>query len=187
LVDQIAGNEIASSNVEAQDLPFQRWYRFKEAFSPRFVSSAIASLHKRPLSCIDPFGGSGTTALTSQFLGVRPTTIEVNPFLADLIEAKLTRYDIQSLARDFSAVISRSKEFKINPERLMPSAPATFIEPGVDDRWIFDRAVLKRLLAYREAIETLKSPENRRLFRVLLGSISVPLSNVVISGNPRLP
>src|SRR5690242_15326384 len=70
------GDTPASSNVEAQDLPFQRWYRFKEAFSPRFVSAAIASLDRRPSVCVDPFGGSGTTALTSQFLGVKPATIE---------------------------------------------------------------------------------------------------------------
>src|SRR2546423_781912 len=68
----------SSSNVEAQDLPFQRWYRFKEAFSPRFVSTAIGSLDRRPQACIDPFGGSGTTALACQFLGVQPSTIEVN-------------------------------------------------------------------------------------------------------------
>ena len=43
--------------------------------------------------CLDPFGGSGTTALACQFLGTEPITIEVNPFLADLIEAKLTDYD----------------------------------------------------------------------------------------------
>ena len=77
---------VASSNVEAQDLPFQRWYRFKEAFSPRFVSAAVSSLDRRPTVCLDPFGGSGTTALTCQFLGVRPATVEVNPFLADLID-----------------------------------------------------------------------------------------------------
>src|SRR5438309_1820924 len=90
---RISNKAIASSNVEAQELPFQRWYRFKEAFSPRFVSTAIASLPRRPNVCVDPFGGSGTTSLTCQFLGVRPVTIEVNPFLADLIESKLHRYD----------------------------------------------------------------------------------------------
>jgi hypothetical protein len=62
-LSQIDAGDMPSSNVEAQDLPFQRWYRFKEAFSPRFVSSAIASLDKRPQICVDPFGGSGTTAL----------------------------------------------------------------------------------------------------------------------------
>lgn len=102
---QLESEGASSSNVEAQELPFQRWYRFKEAFSPRFVSDAIASLEKRPSACTDPFGGSGTTALTCQFLGVRPATIEVNPFLADLIEAKLCRYDLPTLIRDYARVV----------------------------------------------------------------------------------
>jgi hypothetical protein len=179
------GDMPSSSNVEAQDLPFQRWYRFKEAFSPRFVSSAIASLSKRPTICVDPFGGSGTTALASQFVGVLPATIEVNPFLADLIEAKLCQYDVRSVARDFAEVVNRSRELKVTPKKLLSAAPATFVEPGIDGRWIFDRNVAKRLLAYREAIVSLDSVENRRLFRVLLGSIAVRLSNVVISGKGR--
>jgi hypothetical protein len=184
-LSQIDAGEMPSSNVEAQDLPFQRWYRFKEAFSPRFVSAAIASLDKRPHICVDPFGGSGTTALTSQFLGVRPATIEVNPFLADLIEAKLCSYDVRALAGDFARVMEWSKRLKVNPSALLASAPPTFVQPGVDDRWIFDRAIAKRLLGYREAIDTLRSSENKRLFRVVLGSIAVRLSNVVISGKGR--
>src|SRR5690554_5602398 len=83
----------SSSNVTSQHLPFQRWYRFKEAFSPLLVLEAIQSLGYWPSTCLDCFGGSGTTALSCQFLGVSPTTIEVNPFLADLIEAKLATYD----------------------------------------------------------------------------------------------
>jgi len=39
---------------------------------------------------LDPFGGSGTTALTCGFLGIDSISLEVNPFLADLIAAKLT-------------------------------------------------------------------------------------------------
>ena len=74
-----------SSFVGSHDLPFQRWMKFKEAFSPRFVMDALASMPQRPRRCADPFGGSGTTALTCSFLGVEAVTIEVNPFLADLI------------------------------------------------------------------------------------------------------
>jgi hypothetical protein len=180
-----SGSAALSSNVEAQELPFQRWYRFKEAFSPRFVSTAIGSLEKRPRVCVDPFGGSGTTALTCQFLGVTPATIEVNPFLADLIEAKLCRYELASLARDYSSVVKRARSIAINPAALLKCAPATFVEPGIGDRWIFSRNIAQRLLAYREAIAGLDEPAHRRLFRVLLGSIAIRLSNVVISGKGR--
>lgn len=184
-LSQIEPGEMPSSNVEAQEVPFQRWYRFKEAFSPRFVSAAIASLDGRPRICVDPFGGSGTTALTCQFLGIQPATIEVNPFLADLIEAKLCCYDVRTLARDFASVVALRKQLKVNPSTLLACAPPTFVEPGVDCRWIFDKAIIRRLLSYRQAINTLQSSANRRLLRVLLGSIAVRLSNVVISGKGR--
>lgn len=109
----------ASSNVEAQELPYQRWYRFKEAFSPRFVSAAVATLSRRPAVCVDPFGGSGTTALTCQFLGIQPVTIEVNPFLADLIEAKLQKYDVTRLIQDLARVHRSVKEFKGSTRQLL--------------------------------------------------------------------
>jgi hypothetical protein len=183
--DQIETRSVASSNVEAQELPFQRWYRFKEAFSPRFVSTALASLSRRPKACIDPFGGSGTTSLTCQFLGVKPVTIEINPFLADLIEAKLQQYDLSALMHEYGVLQADIKSFKGPTSHLLSGAPNTFVEPGVDGRWIFDKSVARRFLVHREAICRLTNETHRRLFRILLGSIAVPLSNVVISGKGR--
>src|SRR5258705_9591500 len=90
-----------SSNRPALQIPFQRWFKFKEAFSPQFILQCVHSLERFPSSCLDPFGGSGTTSLTCQLLGIKPTTIEVNPFLADLITSKLHAYNLESLKRDY--------------------------------------------------------------------------------------
>src|SRR5688572_24913030 len=87
----------ASSNQASGELPFQRWFKFKEAFSPRFVLESFEILGRSPRRCLDCFGGSGTTPLTCQFTGISSVTIEVNPFLADLIEAKLSTYNIDQL------------------------------------------------------------------------------------------
>src|ERR1700722_17115666 len=81
------------TNSGSPALAFQRWRSFKEAFAPEIVERAIAETPGRVRHVVDPFGGSGTTAIAAQFLGVKPTTIEVNPYLADLIEAKLVAYD----------------------------------------------------------------------------------------------
>src|SRR5450830_225120 len=72
----------STTNQDGKDTAFQRWFRFKEAFSPSFVSAAIDSLGYIPKHIVDPFGGSGTTVITSQLLGIDATTVEVNPFLA---------------------------------------------------------------------------------------------------------
>lgn len=175
----------SSTNQDTHDLPFQRWYRFKEAFAPRAVVDAISKLEVPPSTCVDPFGGSGTTALTAQFLGIRPTTVEVNPFLADLIESKLQSYDTEALLGSFRQVVDFAAATTTNPVQVLSNAPKTLVAPGVNERWIYSLAVAERILAYRQAIEALDNPAHARLLRVLLGSTLVTLSNVVISGKGR--
>ena len=136
--------------------------------------------------CIDPFGGSGTTGLACQFLGVHPIVVEVNPYLADLIEAKLTPYaSTEALTRDLGQVIEASTSNVLCEARgIFSSAPPTLVEPGHNGRWIFDSQVAERILALRHAISGLDETASR-LFRVLLGGILVDVSNVRLSGKGR--
>jgi hypothetical protein len=175
------------TNTGASELPFQGWRRFKEAFAPELVHRAIKESEIGVSRCIDPFGGSGTTALACQFLGVHCCTIEVNPYLADLIEAKLVPYNTLALSRCFAWLRSHVNHIDPGPElrALQLEAPATFMEPGVNNNFIFFEPILRRLLAYRRAIESLRDPAIRRLFRVLLGATAIPTSNVTVSGKGR--
>jgi hypothetical protein len=166
-------------------LPFQRWRTFKEAFAPEIVERAVHETPGQVRHVVDPFGGSGTTALAAQFLGVKPTTIEVNPYLADLIQAKLTSYDFDELTTAFRNVCKAVNELKVPSGELFPGAPATFVEPGVHEQFLFSRPVAARIALYKDAIRRLKSDPMQRLFIVLLGSVLVAVSNVVISGKGR--
>ena len=171
------------TNAGSTAIPFQRWRHFKEAFAPEIVHEAIRSGRGAVSTCIDPFGGSGTTALACQFLGVRATTIEVNPYLADLIEAKLTTYDVDRLVRNLGTVLRLAS--RTDPLERLDQLPATFVEPGVKGRWLFDREVAVRLLSISLAAETLDPPSHSILFKVLLGGILVELSNAVVNGKGR--
>ena len=175
----------ASSNQPAYGQPFQRWFKFKEAFSPRFIHECVRNAGTTVRTCVDPFGGSGTTALTCQFMGISPTTIEVNPFLADLIEAKLSSYRFGSLKRDFEMVRLSSRKTRVNAARILAGGPKTLVEPGVADHWIFSRDVADRVLSIRESIENLPSPRNRRLLRICLGGTLLGLSNAIVNGKGR--
>ncbi|MCU1252358.1 MAG: hypothetical protein JWQ49_5387 [Edaphobacter sp.] len=107
------GNRVVhciGSNSRSDILPFQTWQHFKEAFAPELLKRAVEESEIPVHTCVDPFGGSGTTALACQFLGVEPTTIEINPYLGDLIEAKLASYNADALARDFGAILSQSRK-----------------------------------------------------------------------------
>lgn len=174
------------TNTGADILPFQMWRRFKEAFAPEFVARAIAESALPVRNCLDPFGGSGTTALSCQFLGVHPVTIEVNPYLADLIESKLTTYDADLLAREFGLIFRHADACSVEDlEGDFGNLPPTFVEPGVGDRWLFSRAVAGRLAALLRGIGQLPDERHRRFFRVLLGGILVDISNVSVNGKGR--
>lgn len=173
------------TNTGAAVLPFQSWYPFKEAFAPELIERALNETSGAVRHIVDPFGGSGTTALAAQFFGVKPTTIEVNPFLVDLIEAKIASINCDIATKSFKKVVKRvlKEAHPKNPE--FRGAPATFIEPGYKGRYIFSKAVARRFLAYRAAIEKIEDVASRRLFRVILASTAVPVSNVVVSGKGR--
>ena len=174
------------TNSGAQTLPFQDWRKFKEAFAPELIARALKESPIPVKRCIDPFGGSGTTGLACQFLGVHPILVEVNPYLADLIEAKLFPYaSTDTLTRDLDLIIEASNSnVSSDTQRGFAFAPRTLVEPGHNGRWIFDRKVAKRILALRKAAAVLDE-EAGRLFRVLLGGILVEVSNVRISGKGR--
>ena len=173
------------TNAGTDLLPFQTWRRFKEAFAPELIERAVAETPFRVRHVADPFGGSGTTALAAQFLGALPTTIEVNPYLADLIEAKLATIDFSRTIELYRRIVEDVTESRREPSPVFDGAPATFVEPGINGRYIFSREVAGRILAYRAAIERVSDPTHRRLFRVVLGSTAVPSSNVVVSGKGR--
>lgn len=185
--DWTQGRSIASvgTNAGATELPFQSWRHFKESFTPELIARAISESNNEIKTCIDPFGGSGTTGLACQFLGVHPTLIEVNPFLSDLIESKLYKYNSDRLAVDFGRLIRRVSRNSYCVHVNLRNAPATFVEPGVNGRWVFDKEIAWRISAYLDAIDSVEDHAHRRLFKVLLGGILTEVSNVVISGKGR--
>ncbi|MCA0979288.1 site-specific DNA-methyltransferase [Qipengyuania flava] len=164
-------------------MPFQRWFRFKEAFSPKFVADTINDLPGRIESCLDPFGGSGTSALTCRMLGLSSCSIEVNPFLADLIEAKVTPLPGSEVARDYDQII-RNLVVTEADYRVALGMPKTFVQSDGADRYVFEADVFAHARAINRSIETLPS-DTRRILRVLLGSTLVPNSNVLINGKGR--
>lgn len=181
------GRRVASisTNDGAEALPFQRWHRFKEAFSPELIEQAVQESPIPVRRLADPFGGSGTTALTCQFLGIEPVTIEVNPFLADLIAAKLATYHVPELLSALTRVARKATASRSRGAALICSLPPTFVEPGVKDRWLFDLPVLVQIARLRAAVEEETNPVVLRLFRVLLGGLMVGFSNAAVSGKGR--
>lgn len=177
--------ETLSTNAGADALPFQRWHRFKEAFSPELIATAVKASPVPVQRLADPFGGSGTSALAAQFLGIHPVTIEVNPFLADLIQAKVADYCVPSLITALSRVTRKASRSRAQGAAFVKLLPSTFVEPGVNGRWLFDLPVAAEIFRLRQAIQEEDDVAVSRLLRVLLGGLIVSFSNAVVSGKGR--
>ena len=67
------------------------WLRLTPAYSVKIVEE-IVSRYDKDVSILDPFCGTGTTALCAVGRGNPATTVDVNPFLAWLARAKTANY-----------------------------------------------------------------------------------------------
>lgn len=67
------------------------WLRLTPAYSRHLVEHLIGSLDSRD-RVLDPFCGTGTTALTCAEHGIRADTVDINPFLVWLANTKFAAY-----------------------------------------------------------------------------------------------
>ncbi|MBC7172644.1 MAG: DNA methyltransferase, partial [Polyangiaceae bacterium] len=72
------------------------WLRLTPAYSVRLVSDLLAETDAGA-TVLDPFSGTGTTALCAAERGASARAIDVNPFLVWLGNAKLSRYEPSAL------------------------------------------------------------------------------------------
>ena len=86
-------NRLSDSNLGTfatnRDRAIHRWYPFVEGYSADLVNRALRRKSSNHEPILDPFGGSGTTALASALAGHDSYFCEVNPYLAWVAHVKV--------------------------------------------------------------------------------------------------
>ena len=72
------------------------WLRLMPAYSARLVDELLADSKVTDV-ILDPFGGTGTTALLAASKGRYAVSLDINPFLVWLARAKLATYSLDDL------------------------------------------------------------------------------------------
>lgn len=75
------------------------WLRLTPAYSVHLVSDVLSSYEPDNLTVLDPFCGTGTTALVCAERGIACDTTDINPFLIWLTKAKTARYSSAEIGR----------------------------------------------------------------------------------------
>lgn len=82
--------DYSATFADNMSLPVHKWYRYTAGFSASWVSQLIKQEKKNGRTkIIDPFTGSGTVLLESEFSGVESYGIEAHPYIYKIAKAKL--------------------------------------------------------------------------------------------------
>jgi hypothetical protein len=92
------------------------WLRLTPAYSVKLVTTILDN-QKYAASVLDPFSGTGTTALCAAYMGLHGTGLEINPFLVWLSSVKFRQFSAASLerTRSLGAVISGALSSAVGP------------------------------------------------------------------------
>ena len=72
-----------------KELPFYRWFKYREGFAAPMVKRILAELFKRPGMLLDPFAGAGSALFAARELGWKTTGIELLPSAVFAVRSRL--------------------------------------------------------------------------------------------------
>ena len=156
--------------------PIHRWYPFVEGYSADLVRIALGRLVSGG-ALLDPFGGSGTTALAAAELGYDCLYCEVNPYLAWVADVKVNQSRIASEIGAGDDLRSLADLFTRGP---LPEVDIEHPLVAVDERRGFfpDGVTREVVSALRLAEEHCRS-EATGLAKLAIATALIPASNMI--------
>lgn len=170
--------------------PLHDWFPYLEGYSPRFVEQVIEEFVPEATVILDPFAGTGTTALTSAKLGRVGLYCELNPLLQFLIETKVAATTLNSNARQKMAQLIRETGGRL---RLMIANAPPDLELQITygrtfaHSCFFESTVYEQILRARSAIDRFAcdEPLAARFLTVAILSSLVDCSRLIRRGDLR--
>lgn len=145
--------------------PIHRWYPYLEGYSSRLVEDIVMEIGPENIHTIlDPFGGSGTTPLVASSHGIKSLYCETNPFMQQVIEAKINSVKRLRDSRTGSRYLKEFlKELESIPDQLC-------IDTATWDGFekYFDLEVLVQLQTLKMKVEKITDPDTRSIALILL-------------------
>jgi len=173
-----------------QKEPLHDWYPYLEGYSPRFVEQLIEEFAPEAAVILDPFAGTGTTALTAAKLGRHGVYCELNPLLQNLIEVKVVATSLDALERRRIAQLLR--EMTLSFGSILKSAePDLELQIAYSQTFahshFFDAPVYEEVLRARTVIDKFacSEPVAARFLTLAVLSSLVEVSRLIRRGDLR--
>ncbi|WP_265517924.1 hypothetical protein [Nitratireductor luteus] len=170
--------------------PLHDWFPYLEGYSPDFVGSIISEFAVTAKTILDPFCGSGTTALVSALRGRKGLYAEVNPVCQFVISAKASalamssrkRQDLSKRLLEIHDDLLRTLKSELPDVTLRNAYEAAFSgRPSFDDT-SFNQILRARTVADKLSVD---NPALGVLFTVAVLRSLVPGSLMIRRGDLR--
>jgi DNA modification methylase len=115
-------------------MPIHKWYRYTAGFSASWVSELLREEQKNGRKrIIDPFAGSGTVLLESEFAGVESYGVEAHPYIYKIAKAKLNwNYPADKFKEEALSLLKQAKIKTITqtefPKLIMSCYPIEILQ-----------------------------------------------------------
>ena len=88
--ESVIEQDYTATFADNMKLPIHKWYRYTAGFSASWVNQLIRQEKENGRTkIIDPFAGSGTVLIESEFEGVESYGVESQPYIYRIAKAKL--------------------------------------------------------------------------------------------------
>ncbi|MEG1946513.1 MAG: hypothetical protein RR139_05375 [Lachnospiraceae bacterium] len=160
--------------------PFHRWYPFVEGYSKEFIQSIINEIGTIELTCLEPFSGSGTTALELQNIGIKCISFEINPLMYLIAKVKLENtYTVEDTKKWFDFIVKNREKCEITE---LHSEFHTLYEGKQKKKWNYDEKSGLSVKKLQVCINAISNEKYKNLFTVALASILLDVSNLYRNG-----
>lgn len=159
--------------------PIHRWYPFVEGYSKEFIQSILREMSRTDLVCLEPFSGSGTTALELQNNNIPCYAFEVNPLMYLISRVKLeNNYAIDEIDKWHDFVKQNRDGVNVN----LHTEFSTLFEGENKKKWNYNTIVAVAVEKLKNVIEQIDDEIYKELFVVALASILLDVSNLYRNG-----
>lgn len=130
----ITRQDYSATFADNMSLPIHKWYRYTAGFSAAWVNELIKKeIQLGRKNIIDPFAGSGTVLLESDFNEVSSYGIEAHPYIFKIAKAKLDWYlDPELFKENMLSILAAAKCKSINktdfPKLILSCYPIEVIQ-----------------------------------------------------------
>lgn len=156
--------------------PIHCWYPFVEGYSDELVAECLDEAGSSDIAVLDPFGGSGTTALAASLRGHDSMFCEVNPYLAWVADVKVN-VARDAAQHDIDSLLQLAE--RVERDGVAPGASKHALVHADQRRGFFPQGVVRQIVGLLELIDAELDGAQRELARLGVATSLIPTSNMI--------